>query len=101
MRRLLIISGIAAVHFVLTVIVTVQAAFAGDFEGEVPVTSSEKALQTCATILNFPVDWLLWEAGLPGKWWPVSLAPNGLLWGTGMYYLGGVFFRKKPDLKAA
>jgi hypothetical protein len=50
MRRLLIISGIAAVHLVATVVVTFQAAFAGDIDGEVPLTSSEKALQTCAAI---------------------------------------------------
>ncbi|MEN3334803.1 MAG: hypothetical protein V7641_4168 [Blastocatellia bacterium] len=101
MRRLFIIFSIAALHFGVALGVTIQAAFAGDLDGEVPLTSFEKTLNVIAAILNFPFGWIWWRGSFVGLWSMVSLPLNSLFWGTGIYYLWVFFFRRKKNLKAA
>ena len=101
MRRLLLISGIAIIHYTVTLMVSLQAVFAGGIEGDKPLTSADKMWQFFTAVLNFPINWLLWKSGSLWAWHLGSLVLNSLLWGTVIYYLGAFFFREKPDLKAA
>ena len=100
MRRLLRISLIAIVHFVISVAAFVKSVSIGmsEFDGRGALTFAERLFITASEVLVFPISLvidILPRGWFPSLWGHVLVGMNSILWATCIYFAWFFIIRRR------
>jgi hypothetical protein len=102
MKKLIMITGLAACHFVVSM-AAFFLSFAGGmsrFETGMPPSTSKAALEMVSSVLLFPVFPFVVSIipkAVPSSFQYVPFLLNSLLWGTCLYFLPLWFIRRRKE----